>query len=74
MNFSNALEDLTDGFFVTRRGWNGKGMKLALLQPEPGLDIVTQPYIAIYTADGSVVPWTASQTDLLGDDWEAAHE
>lgn len=74
MDFSDALDDLKDGVAVTRRGWNGKGMKLALLEPEPGVDIVTSRYIAIYTADGSVVPWTASQTDLLGNDWEPVDE
>jgi hypothetical protein len=29
------------------------------------------PYIMMRTADGSFVPWLASQTDLLSDDWEA---
>lgn len=28
------------------------------------------PWIGIRTADGGFVPWTASQTDLLADDWE----
>lgn len=28
------------------------------------------PYIAMKTAQGYVVPWLASQTDLLSDDWE----
>lgn len=26
-------------------------------------------YIAIKTVDGSVVPWVATQTDLLAKDW-----
>lgn len=26
-------------------------------------------YIAMKTAQGNVVPWLASQTDLLSDDW-----
>ncbi len=28
------------------------------------------PYIMMKTADGSFVPWLASQTDLLSDDWD----
>lgn len=28
------------------------------------------PYLAIKTVQGLVVPWLASQTDLLMDDWE----
>lgn len=27
-------------------------------------------YIAIKTVDGDVVPWVASQTDMLADDWQ----
>jgi hypothetical protein len=29
------------------------------------------PYIMMKTADGAFVPWLASQTDLLADDWIA---
>jgi hypothetical protein len=32
-----------------------------------------QPHIDMRTADGSVVPWIASQTDLLADDWRQIH-
>jgi hypothetical protein len=28
------------------------------------------PYLMICSVDGSFVPWLASQTDLLADDWE----
>lgn len=27
------------------------------------------PYILMYTADRALVPWLASQTDLLAEDW-----
>lgn len=27
------------------------------------------PYLMMRTADGAFVPWVASQTDLLADDW-----
>lgn len=27
------------------------------------------PYLVMRTADGSFVPWLASQTDVLADDW-----
>jgi len=30
------------------------------------------PFIAMKTADDKVVPWLASQTDLLASDWEEA--
>ena len=28
-----------------------------------------RPYVMMMTADGSFVPWVASQTDILADDW-----
>ena len=30
------------------------------------------PYIMMFTATGDFVPWLASQTDLLAEDWEIA--
>jgi hypothetical protein len=32
-----------------------------------------QPYIMMYTALGNFVPWVASQSDLLSDDWDIVH-
>ncbi len=29
-----------------------------------------QPYITLRTADNSFIPWSASQADLLAEDWE----
>jgi hypothetical protein len=29
-----------------------------------------QAYIAMKTVQGTVVPWLASQTDMLAEDWE----
>lgn len=28
------------------------------------------PYVTMKTADGKIVPWLCSQTDLLADDWD----
>lgn len=30
---------------------------------------MTLPYIYMYTAQGDNVPWLASQTDMLSEDW-----
>lgn len=35
-----------------------------------GSDVPYHPHIDIKTADGTVVPWIASQTDLLAYDWQ----
>lgn len=66
--FSSALLSLKAGLQVTRSGWNGKGMWLRLQVPDPGSKM-TLPYIYMKTAQGDLVPWLASQTDLLAEDW-----
>ena len=37
---------------------------------QPGSMVRVLPYITMKTADGCIVPWLCSQTDLLADDWE----
>ena len=76
MDFGIALAFLKQGFRVARKGWNGKGMWLMLCIPDGdytlGKDGKTYgrlPYIYMKTADEKLVPWIASQTDVLADDW-----
>jgi hypothetical protein len=69
MNFGKALEALRAGSQVSRAGWNGKGMWLALQVPDAHSKM-TLPYIYMRTAQGDLVPWLASQTDMLAEDWE----
>ena len=69
MNFGSALEALKAGMRVARSGWNGKGMWLELQTPDTHSKM-TLPYIFMKTADSNLVPWLASQTDMLTDDWE----
>lgn len=84
MDFSDALDEIKAGSLVRRRGWNGKGMFLFLVpgstfqvnRPplsvifEEGTEINYHAHIDMRTADGQIVPWNASQTDLLASDWE----
>ena len=83
MNFGKALELLKAGEKVGREGWNGKGMFLFLVSGSsfavnrpPLLGIYPEgtiinycPHIDMKTADNKVVPWLASQTDVLAEDW-----
>ena len=69
MNFGSALEALKAGMRVARSGWNGKGLWLELQTPDTHSKM-TLPYIFMKTADSNLVPWLASQTDMLADDWE----
>ena len=83
LTFGEALTLLKAGKRVERAGWNGKGMFLFLvpgshfkvnrapllgIYPE-GTGIDYRPHIDMKTAQGDVVPWVASQSDLLADDW-----
>lgn len=83
-DFGWALEQLRAGQRVARAGWNGKGMWLMLV---PKNDWSTRvgpsriegaragdrlPFIAMKTVNGELVPWLASQTDVLAEDWELA--
>ena len=66
--FSEALEYLKADKKVTREGWNGKDMWIALQTPTDESKM-TLPYIYMKCADGRYCPWLASQTDLLANDW-----
>jgi hypothetical protein len=75
MDFGWALDELKERTLVRRFGWNGKGMYLFLVTPSEYTILGWEgmehcPFIAMKTADEKVVPWLASQTDMLADDWE----
>lgn len=67
-SFGWAVSKLKEGAAVARQGWNGKGMWLKLQVPDSGSKM-SLPYIYMKTADDKLVPWLASQTDVLSDDW-----
>ena len=82
MSFGLAIEAAKQGKKIARAGWNGKGMFLyyvpaAAYPPSTevakeafgGENVPYGAYIAMKTAQGNVVPWLASQTDMLADDW-----
>lgn len=70
MNFGQAIEALKNGNLVQRKGWNGKGMWLELVKSDKDfLGRVILPYILMKTVTNEFVPWLASQTDVLAEDW-----
>ena len=75
MTFGDALVALKDGGRVAREGWNGKGMWITHVAADVGHneygedEYIVRDYIAMKTVDNQIVPWVASQTDLLADDW-----
>ena len=85
MTFGLAIEALKAGKRVARAGWNGKGMWLFFVAADGGWCVPNKNYIAhqefagephllpwigMKTADNGLVPWLASQTDMLTDDWQ----
>lgn len=77
MDFGKAIQLLKEGKKLAREGWNGKGIFIKLQVPDEN-SFMTQPYIYIETfnldtnnekAPKGRVPWLASQTDMLANDW-----
>lgn len=76
MTFGLAIEAMKQENRVSRPGWNGKGMWLRIVIPgddsnnlDVNLGMECLPYIEMKTADNKLVPWLASQTDMLAEDW-----
>ena len=77
MDFGEALHELKAGRRVAREGWNGRGIFIELQTPDEHSKM-THPQIFIDTtgldstndaAPKNLVPWMASQTDMLANDW-----
>ena len=85
MTFGQAIEAMKNGKKVARVGWNGKGMWLGMVKADnyvictaPHGDVKDTPekecngllpWIGMKTADNKFVPWLASQSDMLAEDW-----
>lgn len=83
-SFEWALQQLKFGERVCRRGWDGKGMFIFLVNGsefevnrEPlltplgeGTKVSYHPHIDMKMADGSIMVWHPAQVDLMADDWE----
>lgn len=77
-SFGEAIKYLKRGMKVARKGWNGKDMFLEYVDPYMNRQFrLTEtnpagtflPWIGMKTADNGFVPWLASQTDILSEDW-----
>lgn len=79
MIFGKALEVMRRGEKVQREEWSEEGVFLFSIAGDcwdfttciEGVDeLDTLPFICMKTLDNKLVPWMASQTDLLADDWQ----
>jgi len=83
MNFSTVLDFIKAGRKAARTGWNGADM-FVFLVPGSTFVVNRPPLLGIYpegtkldyhahidmkTVESYVVPWLASQTDILAEDW-----
>ena len=89
LNFGEAIEKAKDGYLIARRGWIGKGLAVAYRngyedipcnRPHSeawgipvGEAIKLRPYLQMRCADGDYQMWTASQSDILAEDWFVTH-
>ena len=82
MTFGFAVQAMRAGMKLARAGWNGKGMFVYYVPPNSyppttqvarqffgGGSVPYREYLAMKTVDDEVVPWLASQTDILAEDW-----
>lgn len=85
LTFGEAIEKAKEGCLIARRGWNGAGMAVAWRKgyddipcnrPHAeawgipvGESIKVRPYLQMRCADGYYQMRTASQTDILAEDW-----
>lgn len=70
LSFGQVLEALKADPFrrFARKGWNDNGQYISM--QVPGFPSkITRPYLYIKTVNGELIPWAASQTDMLSDDW-----
>jgi len=78
MNFGEAIAALKRGESLQRKGWNDKNTFIELQTPDEHSKM-TRPYIyfdttGLYADDEyalrTLVPWLASQSDMLAEDWQ----
>ena len=77
--FDDAIRLMKRGIKVARNGWNGKNQYIVYVDPwnnrfykvieKEDMPGTLYPYIAMKTNDNAFVPWLASQTDMLAEDW-----
>lgn len=83
LDFGDVVRGLKAGKRFARQGWNGRDMFIFLVpgsrfkvSREPLLSILGEGtevdyhgHVDMRTANGQIVPWLCSQTDMLAEDW-----
>lgn len=82
-SYADAIDHIRARKRMCRKGWNGKGMYVFLIESHEwefsamgehlGASTVS-PFIAMKTVGGTIIPWLCSQADALADDWEVYND
>lgn len=83
LSFPEAVIAVKDNHRIARAGWNGKGMYVFLVRGDAVKQAIHNCYgdpsvdaydvcdaLYMFTANKELVPWVASQADVLATDWE----
>lgn len=80
-SFGEAIKYLKRGMKVARKGWNGKGMYLFIVDGEDLIsclsagDFKCTTSVCMKTAQNTItVGWNASQADMFAEDWVFAKQ
>ena len=79
-DFGEALAYVKNGGKAARMedGWNQGNMWIRLVEPEGTSDfdygMENMPYLELRTADRTLIPWVATQEDILAEDWILINE
>jgi hypothetical protein len=78
LDFGVVVFSLKNNYLARRAGWNGVNMFIIQVNSSGFGDNSkipigeSRPFIMMYDAQGMYVPWLASQTDILAEDWEVS--
>lgn len=73
-DFGEALAHVKNGGKASRIRWGrDSGMWIRLVEPEGTSDfdygMINSPYLELKTMAETLIPWVATQADLLAEDW-----
>lgn len=75
-DFGEVLEHLKNDGKAARDSWVTEGLTsqwIRLVEPEGTSDfdygMENKPYLELKTSDNKLIPWVATQEDLLAEDW-----
>lgn len=79
IDFGGAIREMRTGDRVSRDGWNGADQwiryvdlsndrEFELIRTKEAVGEFT-PFFVLKNVQGSLIPWTPSQTDQLAEDW-----